>query len=543
MLPLPAISAVGGRGDHSVLQGTAEPGVRRRIMIEQPEKQPQNLTGGTVTPAPNATATAPIATPAKARIVAVDVTRGIALLGMLAANVFDPSNSDGTPSIAMMTVVGRSATLFAFVAGLTLALLTGGRHPVQGPARKAAMAGLAARALLIGAIGLALGNVDASSGNVGVILAYYGMFFLLAIPLIGLKPRTLACIAAALIVVAPLAQLVAFRLGIPEPFPSDPTLSSPFTNPIGLAVQLFVTGHFPAIVYLIYISAGLAVGRLNLSSTKVAVRLLVGGAVLAVAAWEASWVLLFPLGGVHHLQAAADPGTTAQMTNQIVWDPDQVGSWWWLALRAHHTGTAFDAMHTLGVAMAILGAVMLATKARIVRRLLWPVAIAGSMTLTIYSAHVFVLNSPLWNDNDYAVYGGLVAGALAFAVIWHRFVMAQGPLERMVAIGSGRARSAVGKRLTRAPGEPGPSLAAGTRLVPHDLTRVPAPATTRTVRRPHCRIPRAWHTKDQHCAALEPPTDGGEVFLIRPYGEGAVGLPCDVRRQLAGRDRQHHGTR
>ena len=284
-------------------------------MTERHEK----LTDRTVAPA-HAIAPAPRTAPAKARVVAVDVTRGVALLGMLAANVFDPLNSNGTPSIAVMTVIGRSATLFAFVAGLTLALTTGGRHPVQGPARKAAAAGLAVRALLIATIGLALGNLDAS-GNVDVILAYYGMFFLLAIPLIGLKPRTLACIAGGLVVVAPLAVLVTFRLGMWPGSGSDPTLSAPFTNPVGLVLQLFVTGDYPAVVYLIYICAGLAIGRLDLSSIKVAVRLLAGGAALAAAAWEASWVLLFPLGGIHHLQAAADPGTPAADD-----EPDCLGS-------------------------------------------------------------------------------------------------------------------------------------------------------------------------------------------------------------------------
>jgi uncharacterized membrane protein YeiB len=430
---------------------------------------PQNQANRIVAPAPIATAPAPAATSAKARIVAVDVTRGVALLGMLAANVWDPLNSNGTPSIAVMTVIGRSATLFAFVAGLTLALTTGGRHPVQGPKRKAASAGLAARALLIGSIGLALGNIDASSGNVDVILAYYGLFFLLAIPLIGLRPRTLACIAGALVVVAPLAQLVAFRMGMQPAFSNDPTLSAPFTNPVGLFLQLFLTGDYPAIVYLVYICAGLAIGRLDLSSTKVAVRLLVGGAALAAAAWYASWALLFPLGGIHHLQAAADAGTPAQMTNQILWDPNQVGSWWWLALHAHHSGTPFDIMQTLGVAMAVFGAVLLVTKFAIARRLLWPVAIAGSMTLTIYSAQALALNNlGLLSDNDYVAYLEQVAVAIAFAVLWHRFVMTQGPLERMVAIGSGHARSTVMNRLTQR-SEPRSSLAPRTRLAPHDL--------------------------------------------------------------------------
>ena len=91
------------------------------------------------------------------------------------------------------------------------------------------------------------------------------------------------------------------------------------------------------------------------------------------------------------------------------------------------------------------------------------VAIAGSMTLTIYSAHAVILNTPLQNDNPYALDGGLVAGALTFAVVWHRFVMTQGPLEWMVAKGSGSARSAAMSRLTRTQGEPRPRLAFRTR--------------------------------------------------------------------------------
>ena len=157
---------------------------------------------------------------------------------------------------------------------------------------------------------------------------------------------------------------------------------------------------------MVYICAGLAIGRLNLSSNKVAAWLLGGGLVMAVTAWVTSSVILFHLGGLQHLHAAAggesDPAT---VTNTIVWDPGQVGSWWWLALRAHHTGTPFDALHTLGMAMAVLGAVLLVTKLRAARRLLWPVAVAGAMTLTIYSANALVLASGLLSDNHVALYG------------------------------------------------------------------------------------------------------------------------------------------
>jgi uncharacterized membrane protein YeiB len=63
------------------------------------------------------------------------------------------------------------------------------------------------------------------------------------------------------------------------------------------------------------------------------------------------------------------------------------------------------------------------------------------MTLTVYSAHAFVLATPLLRDNDLALWLVLVAGALVFAVLWNRW-MGQGPLERLVAIGADRARRA-----------------------------------------------------------------------------------------------------
>ena len=131
-----------------------------------------------------------------------------------------------------------------------------------------------------------------------------------------------------------------------------------------------------------------------------------------------------------------------------------MASWWWLALRGHHTGTPFDALHTLGVAMAVLGGVLLVIKLRAARRLLWPVGVAGTMTLTIYSAQVLFLNSGLLSDNDYVAYAEQVAVALAFAMVWYRF-MGQGPLERIVAMASGRARRAVMPRPVQAHIEPG----------------------------------------------------------------------------------------
>ncbi len=379
----------------------------------------------------------PAGMPQKARFLGVDVARGVALLSMLGANVFDILTDDGRPTLSAMTVLGRSATMFVLVAGISLAFITGGRHPVQGRTRRAARASIAVRALLIGAIGLALGYVAPDS--LGMILPYYGLLFLLAIPLVGLRPRTLASIAGAVIAVGPLLRLASFYLDLEPAFHPYPTFSAPFSDPIGLALQLLVTGDFPVVVYLAYICAGLAIGRLDLSSTKVAVRLLCGGLALAVAAWFTSSVLVFHLGGLQHLLAASPPGTTP---TQIVWDSDPIASWWWLALRVHHSGTPLDVLHTLGAAMAVLGGVLLVTRLRSARRVLWPVGVAGATTLTIYSAHVLVLASGLLSDDPLTLYLVLAVVVLIFSVLW-RWWRGQGPLERLVAMGADRVRAAV----------------------------------------------------------------------------------------------------
>jgi uncharacterized membrane protein YeiB len=379
-------------------------------------------------------------TPTKERFLGVDVARGVALISMLAANVFDDLDENGEPTLAVMTVTGRSATMFVMVAGISLAFITGGRHPVQGRDRRAVAVGIVVRALLIGAIGLALGYV--APGDFQVILPFYALFFLLAIPLVGLRPRTLALIAAGLVVIGPLLVLGAAFLGIDPVNEGGLTFNDAVTDPIGFLLQLFVTGRFPAAVYMIYLLAGLAVGRLDLSSTRVAIRLLVGGLILAVISWFTSSVILFNLGGLEHLIDAAGPDSDPAMArNEMLWDAPRVDSWWWLAVRSHHAATPIGATHSLGTAFAVLGAVLLVVRLAAARRLLWPVGVAGAMTLTIYSTQVLIVGSG-WLSTDPLVLFLLTAvGAVVFAVIWRRFA-GQGPLERIVSMAAGRARRA-----------------------------------------------------------------------------------------------------
>ena len=67
---------------------------------------------------------------------------------MMATHVLLESDPDGSISAAQWLAGGRASSLFAVLAGVSLALMTGGREPVRGQERLARSAGLAVRALL-----------------------------------------------------------------------------------------------------------------------------------------------------------------------------------------------------------------------------------------------------------------------------------------------------------------------------------------------------------------------------------------------------------
>ncbi|TQM14747.1 heparan-alpha-glucosaminide N-acetyltransferase domain-containing protein [Pseudonocardia kunmingensis] len=411
-----------------------------------------------ISPDPSTDARTAVATrsgdpaPPRTRVVGVDVARGAALLGMMAVHVLDSFDEQDAPTATTLVAAGRSAATFVLVAGVSLAFLSGGRHVVRGSARTAVAGGLVVRALLIGAIGLALGTLSERNGVDGI-LPFYAVLFLLAVPLIGRPPPVPAGVAAAVAVAGPVLLVAAAGLPLPEP-DSDPTFTALVQDPLGVAAQLFVTGAYPVVVYFAYLCAGLAIGRLDLASRRVAWWLFGGGVALAVLARLVSALVLYPLGGFAALMSGSASGDTAAETARILlWDPDPATSWWYLALPAPHSGTTVDLVHTLGSAVAVLGAALLLTRPGIPARLLAPFAAAGSMALTLYSAHLVLLATGVLEDEPVVLFVLMVVGAGVFAVVWRRW-LGQGPLERVVAIVAGTARRRLAERLSRRPGDP-----------------------------------------------------------------------------------------
>lgn len=62
----------------------------------------------------------------------VDLARGIAMFGMFAAHVGPPADDGSIVGAIMQAAHGRSSILFALLAGVSLALMTGGSAPKSG---------------------------------------------------------------------------------------------------------------------------------------------------------------------------------------------------------------------------------------------------------------------------------------------------------------------------------------------------------------------------------------------------------------------------
>ena len=402
---------------------------------------------------PGSTAAAPGPQPAsgggttKSRLIGIDVCRGLALLGMMAVHALVPFDADGSPNWVSDVATGNASAVFALLAGVGLSLTTG-RAAVPRSRMSSTVASIAGRAAAVGVIGLLLGYAEAEV--TGVILTFYAVMFLLAIPLLFLRTRTLVLVGVIAAVAVPvLSHLI--RPALPEAVLRNPSFLDVFDRPVGLLLELVLTGAYPALPWVSYICAGLVVGRLTLSSLTIARRMLFVGVALAVSAGTASWWLLGPQGGRAALRAATPGGLNLDddtVDDLLVFGFDgttPTGSWWWLATDAPHAATPFDLLRTIGTAVAVLGVTLMLghitapVLQRGLRLVTAPLAAAGTMTLTLYAAHVVFMNSPLDQFSPVGGYVFQVVAVLLLALGWRQAV-GRGPLETLVTAVAVQAR-------------------------------------------------------------------------------------------------------
>jgi len=372
------------------------------------------------------------------RVVGVDVARCLALLGMMATHIL-PGVVDGHVPVTHQVAAGRAAALFAVLAGVSLVLIAGTRRPLRGRPWWAMLAGTTARAALLAVVGLLLGGLDA---GIAVILVYYAVLFVVAVPFMALPTRMLAVVTGGWVLLAPaLSQLL--RSALPLTSYAVPSFAS-FHDPVALLRDLVLTGYYPVLTWVPYLLVGLLIGRTDLTSGRTAGLLATVGGTAVALSWLVSDSLL------------ARPQVRADLTRTFTgagWEGDlattlahglygvtPTGSPWWLAVRAPHTGTAFDLLMTAGSAAVVLAGCLVL--GRLAPRTCAVVFGAGAMTFTLYTLHVVLRTHGLWDGHDLPTYleQSLLVLAIGAAFRWggHR-----GPLEVVAGALSSAARRPV----------------------------------------------------------------------------------------------------
>jgi hypothetical protein len=349
---------------------------------------------------------------------------------------------------------GRSAALFAVLAGVGIALSSGGSQAWTGRRLNAARRAVAARAFLVMAIGLTLALTDV---RLLVILPYYGLLFLVALPVLGWGARRLAVLAAIAAIATPVISHV-LRQGQDSAIAANPEWADLLTVPGDTLRVLLLTGTYPVLTWSTYLFAGLAVGRLDLARAAVARMVLLVGAGLALAGRLIGQVTFAVVGRstvAAELPRAAVPEEylDAMMLHWFFGSPPST-HWWWLGIQAPHIGTTPDLVHTTGTALLVLGVCLLVVPR--VGRWARPLVAAGSMTLSLYTAHVLVVSvthprsggttwiTDLSDTTEFLIH---VAVALIVATAWGS-PERRGPLEALsaavAALAAGRSRERAG---------------------------------------------------------------------------------------------------
>lgn len=325
------------------------------------------------------------------RLHGLDAARGLAIIGMIIAHAI-PLQSTLANYLPLGVVHGRSAALFVVVAGLTLGLTTGGPDATRQPAN-VQLALVFARVLAL--VPLALFTAALPS-RVYTILGCYALWFVLAAPLLR-APAALVLTCALVVIVAGWAAVVYF---------------GPFD------IWLVTTGAYPAVPWLGYLLLGLACARFNIRRSATVLSMLGGGLVMAIA--PVMWA-------ANHGAALCDltgrsPGPGLPVAPSAV------------ELRAAaanllpHSDAPAQVLHAAGCALVVIAACLLIARVSAAALLIF--AVPGTMALSIYVAHLFVLS--LTAERSARLGAALVLLMVAFAFVWRRF-FTRGPLEHYVS--------------------------------------------------------------------------------------------------------------
>lgn len=351
------------------------------------------------------------------RIPGIDLARGLAILGMYVAHLTVVTPLEWSrPETWLGMVEGRSANLFATLAGVSLGLMGAGLR-TRGAAHdgvRAQRSSIMIRAVLIWALGLLLLGFDVP---VFVVLPAYGVLLLIGAFMVSWSTRALVITAAFTAAIAPYVVTLVDSGGPP----ASGSVGEFFSDMLGW--------NYPFVLWLAFVAAGIIGGRLIRRGIGSTVLLLGSGVALAVL----GFAVLGPVGNQVVGRYGADLPIGSSLWLMSVFRDDP---------HSHGVGEAFGSG---GFALAVLALCVLAGTTAL-RWLLWPVRVIGSMPLTAYTAHllvwgIWIMVTPGVGSDIHRLHGflaldpfwpitlGVTAGCIVWALIWGK-----GPLEQLVHV-------------------------------------------------------------------------------------------------------------
>ncbi|WP_026460107.1 DUF418 domain-containing protein [Schaalia suimastitidis] len=446
-----------------------------------------------VTPPPSLSIPAPARY--AGRLIGLDLARALAVIGMIWAHTVHIYPSTAWGIFLEAIPHGRSALLFTFLAGVSISIITGRNIAYTGMHMQVAKLRLVGRALGLFFIG---GLLYTFAHPVAVILGFYALWFLVAIPQVHLSAKTLFISGTVLALVGPQVVWVFSSFSLFANIFGGTGLHAVFS-------EGFVTGMYPGLAYFAVILIGMGVGRLDLAKTPVKLWMIGVGLVTATMSYGFSWIAghsfaaipfdsSIGLGSSSIGSGSISPSTPTLSGDTSSWimspeaiadeksylkqrladldaiarnggkinpeeyfgssmaDPLLEGdpsawtyTWQTLFGSSAHSNTTFEILGAIGVSLALVGMLLLVQ--HYVRIALKPVAALGSMSLTAYVAHIVAIGFAgdlLYIGPSTRGFVIIVVALLIFAFVW-TFFFARGPLEWLLSrFADAVARSGLG---------------------------------------------------------------------------------------------------
>ncbi|WP_054952867.1 heparan-alpha-glucosaminide N-acetyltransferase domain-containing protein [Flaviflexus massiliensis] len=408
------------------------------------------------------------------RIAAFDIARGLAVLGMFIAHV--GPEREGLTGWLLGLADGRSSILFATLAGVSLAILTGRNVPYTGVEWLQAKIRIYTRAAILIVI---VAILSLMNDIVALILAHYAAWFVLALPFLRWRPRNLFIAAGVCWLLGPIVATY-----LPAFF--EKTGMDTMGGLSGFLIEALLTDTYVGVVYMGFVFAGIAIGRLDLTQRSVPGTLLPVGISLAIIGYGGGYLStqFMPLDdGANFGWDSTGAGYSSEPDTAIYdwaspdWRGDGFGLDWlpgvtmpepyFLMGAEPHSGTIWEALGSGGTAIAIIAALLLGGP--ILGKVLYPIAAVGSMSLSAYSFHIiaiWAIPALVFPESMWPMFYLLLA-ALVLCSIW-RFTLGRGPFELLMYRASQKAT-----RILPGPGDSPRPAVASEQSPPHQFPEVP----------------------------------------------------------------------